>query len=157
MFDYSYDSGDDWEEEDVEGAEELMSEAGSDGSGPDDFEADDWLVGDDEEIEVIGDPADGDPLDPRSISPLNLASGNIVSEVGVSMKRKAESAPGAAVAAKKRRQLAGPLVPFSRGPCFEDVIGQCQYEPFSAFRIQLLNGKQSSSYLVEASEYRFPL
>ncbi|KAF9519936.1 hypothetical protein BS47DRAFT_1336670 [Hydnum rufescens UP504] len=121
-FDYSYDSGDDWEEEEVEGAEELVSELDSDGSGGDDFEADDWLVGDDEDIEVAGDPAEGDPTDPRILK-----------------KRKAENAPGAAVATKKRRPLAGPLVPFFRGPCFEDVVGQCQYEPFNAFRIQLLN------------------
>lgn len=132
QFDYSYDSGDDWEEEPIEDAEEIMSEAGSDGTGADDFEADDWLVGDDDEIEVEDDGIEAVRSRSRSLSPVAFLS------AGATKKRKAEGATGAA--AKKRRALVGPLVPFSRGPCFEDRIGECEYEPFNTFRIQLLNG-----------------
>jgi len=51
-------------------------------------------------------------------------------------KRKAEATGGA----RKRRQITGPLIPFSKGPWYENEFGLCDYEPFRAFRIQLLNG-----------------
>lgn len=88
----------------------------------------DWIVGDDEVVEVDG---DGDALPRRSESPLLLT---LVPRV---KKRKGEDA---AEATKKRKMLTGPLVPFCKGPCLEAVIGKCEYEPFEVYRIRLLNG-----------------
>ncbi|KAF8328816.1 chromatin assembly factor 1 subunit A-domain-containing protein [Cantharellus anzutake] len=123
VFDYSYDSGDEWEEEEVEGAEELMSESGSEGEGEDEFEEDDWLVGDDE-IEVASGIS-------RSVSPFANPA------VNEKRKRKAES--NIKAVSRKRRQIVGPLIPFSKGPFYEEVIGTRQYEPFNDHNISLLN------------------
>ena len=44
----------------------------------------------------------------------------------------------------KRRRVVIPLVPFSKGPEWERMVGRCTYEPFNAYRIQLFNGKHIS-------------
>ena len=126
-FDYSYDSGEDWDEED-EGGEDLESANGSDVGESSDLgsdEMDDWLVDDDEPI----DP--GTPLSERAGSP------GFPFPMEPLPKRKA---PEEESKEPKKRKVV-PLVPFSKGPCLETVIGHCEYEPFHQYRIQLFNGK----------------
>lgn len=136
VFDYSYDSGDDWEEEE-EGAEEILSEIDSDGEGGSlDEDDDDGFLVPDDEVESVG-HASGSGLS-RSPSPSAFRNMNMSAAAMAKGKRKAEAE--GTTAAKKRRQIVGPLIPFAKGPCLEDDIGRCEYEPFSVFRIQLLNG-----------------
>lgn len=132
-FDYGYDSGTEWEEE--EAGDDLMSLDGSaeDGGTDVDSDMDDWLVEDDD----VAEP--GTPLDEREASPaLVMLSG--LSPAGG--KRKTSKAPDN----KRSKKLkVVPLVPFVKGPCYEDQIGRCVYEPFKEFRIQLFNGKYNLS------------
>ncbi|KAL5533009.1 hypothetical protein ACEPAF_4783 [Sanghuangporus sanghuang] len=127
VFDYSYDSGEDWEEEE-EGADDLQSLAGSDvekSSDVGDDEFDDWLVDDDE-------PSDpGMPLDSRSGSPSFPFPQDLMP------KRKTAPAEKESKEPKKRKVM--PLIPFSKGLCLETNIGECDYEPFNQYRIQLFN------------------
>ncbi|KAG9126371.1 hypothetical protein FRC07_003677 [Ceratobasidium sp. 392] len=113
--DYDYDSDDDWEEE---GEGEAIV---SDGSDDDDSSSDDneegWLV-DDDEVEEI--PAEGAE---------ELAEES-------SAKRKTDLATKNK---ESKRRKVEKLAPFQKGPCWEAEIGQCSYEPFNAYRIQLLN------------------
>ncbi|KAF8270368.1 hypothetical protein EI94DRAFT_1723062 [Lactarius quietus] len=39
----------------------------------------------------------------------------------------------------KKRKAVVPLVPFIKGPCWEAEVGDCEYEPFNHYRIQLFN------------------
>ncbi|KAG8987771.1 hypothetical protein FRB90_003156, partial [Tulasnella sp. 427] len=123
-FDYSYDSGEEWEEE-PEDAEEVLSSAGSEeeedvGS----EEEDDWLVGDDEiEYEAGAVPEQHS----RSISP-SLSNG---------AKRKLEVEKEKEKESKKRR-IVKALVPYSTGPHWEDSVGDCP-DHLRNYRIQLLN------------------
>ncbi|KAG9098646.1 hypothetical protein FRC06_006131 [Ceratobasidium sp. 370] len=113
--DYDYDSDEDWEEE---GEGEVIV---SDGSDEDDSSSDSdeegWLVDDDEAeaapIEGAEEPAEE-----------------------FSAKRRSESA---AKNKDGKRRKVEKLAPFQKGPCWEMEIGQCSYEPFNAYRIQLLN------------------
>ncbi|KDQ18445.1 hypothetical protein BOTBODRAFT_511908 [Botryobasidium botryosum FD-172 SS1] len=127
-FDYSYNSDDDWEDEETGDAEEVMSanEESEDDVSEEESEFD-WIVGDDE---ILDESNEGDPLLRRSRSPA------LPIPASRTKKRKGEDA---AEASRKRRMLTGPLVPFCKGPCVETVIGQCDYEPFESYRIQLLN------------------
>ncbi|CAE6460207.1 unnamed protein product [Rhizoctonia solani] len=111
--DYEYDSGEDWEEE---GDGEVIVSDGSDeeDSGSDD-EEEGWLVDDDEAEEVPSDAMD--------------ESGD------VSVKRKAKSSNEK----DGKRRKVEKLTPFQKGPCWEEEIGQCSYEAFHVYRIQLLN------------------
>ncbi|KAL5529101.1 hypothetical protein ACEPAG_5075 [Sanghuangporus baumii] len=126
-FDYNYDSGEDWEEEE-EGADDLQSLAGSDvekSSDVGDDEFDDWLVDDNEPI----DP--GTPLDERAGSP------DFPFPQDLMPKRK--TAPAEKESKEPKRRKVMPLVPFSKGPCLETNIGECEYDPFNQYRIQLFN------------------
>ncbi|KAG8986044.1 hypothetical protein FRB90_004239, partial [Tulasnella sp. 427] len=124
-FDYSYDSGEEWEEE-PEDAEEVLSSAGSeeeDDVGSEE-EEDDWLVGDDEiEYEAGAVPEQHS----RSISP-SLSNG---------AKRKLEVEKEKEKESKKRR-IVKALVPYSTGPHWEDSVGDCP-DHLRNYRIQLLN------------------
>ncbi|SOV08605.1 uncharacterized protein UDID_00344 [Ustilago sp. UG-2017a] len=143
--DYSYDSDADWEElgqvegEDVQegdGDEEKESLADEE----EDSEMDDWLVddleveeeeeqqrlaamqvdGDDEIVEV---DAKGLPLPPApKVEVMNLLHPK---------KKKKVKLLG--------RRFDSKLVPFSTGPHWESEFGKCEYELFSAYRIELLN------------------
>ena len=124
VFDYSYDSGDDWEEEE-EGGEDILSDVDSEGEGVEEDEDDDGFLVPDDEVESIA----ASVAPSRSPSPSALHGNSRT-------KRKAEANGGA----RKRRQITGPLIPFSKGPCYEDEFGRCEYEPFHAFQIRLLNG-----------------
>ncbi|TFK27333.1 hypothetical protein FA15DRAFT_635715 [Coprinopsis marcescibilis] len=123
--DYGYDSGEEWEEEPV-GDDVADDDDDDDGNDEDrDSDADSWLVDDDEEVEV--DVRDLDSLDAPDIFDLPLPP---------PPKRKAED--GEKKGSKKRKVVV-PLVAFSKGPCWEDTIGSCTYEPFNQYRIQLFN------------------
>lgn len=104
----------------VEGAEDEDA----DGATEADSDLDSWLV-DDDDVEEVGTPLEereADDLPPI----LNFPS-----------KRKAEE--GERKIGKKRKVVV-PLVPFAKGPCWESDTGECSYEPFQLYRIQLFNG-----------------
>lgn len=130
--DYSYDSGAEWEEEE-EGADDLMS---LDGSGDEEdgteSDLDDWLVDDD----AVDDP--GTPLSERAGSPVFPPP---------IMKRKTNTA-GSESNRTKKRKVVVPLVPFTKGLCWEADIGDCGYEPFRTMRIQLFNGMIFFSFFI---------
>lgn len=133
-FDYSYDSGEEWEEE-PDDAEEVLSSAGSEeedaGSGEE--ELDDWLVEDNEveyEPGAIPDPPS------RSLSP-PLPNGG---------KRKLEVEKEKEKDSKKRR-IVKALVPYTTGPHWENSMGDCQ-DHLRNYRIQLLNGTKRKCLLL---------
>lgn len=138
--DYTCDSADEWEGEEeggeaddvVEGDEEEVEEAG------DDSDLDGWLVDDDDEP--------GTPIDEREGSPDFFG----VDLPPLLPKRKARDIDSGAKdkdkekeKTSKKRKVVVPLVPFTKGPCWETVLGRCEYEPFNGYRIHLFNGKQS--------------
>ena len=127
-FDYTYDSGEEWEEEE-EGGDDVMSNDGEDVAETSDIDSDldDWLVGDDEDL----DP--GTPLSERAGSPFSLIPPPLLDQT----KRKPVKTEDRREP-KKRKVM--PLVPFNKGPCLENTIGLCDYEPFNHYRIQLFNG-----------------
>lgn len=119
--DYDYDSGEDWEEE---GDGEVIVSDGSDEEVSDEDEDEEgWLVDDDDTEEVsaeVDEPSDS------------------------TAKRKAKATDKDKEKDGKRRKVEK-LAPFQRGPCWETEIGQCTYEAFNAYRIQLLNGESTVS------------
>lgn len=127
VFDYSYDSGEEWEDEPAGDADDVADD-GEDEDGEDDADsdADSWLVDDDrEEIDVSLEDVDLSPVDLPSLP------------IAPIQKRKAE---GGEKKLGKKRKVVVPLVPFARGPCWEPAVGTCEYEPFNPYRIQLFNG-----------------
>lgn len=132
--DYGYDSGDDWEEE-VEDADDVAEGVDDDDAGADehDSDMDSWLVDDDE----VDEP--GTPLEEREGSPGFFPLSP--------PKRKAELD----TKQSKKRKVIVPLVSFTKGPCWESTIGQCEYEPFQPYRIHLFNGEDLVSAYVLAS------
>ncbi|KAH7912148.1 hypothetical protein BJ138DRAFT_1172111 [Hygrophoropsis aurantiaca] len=124
--DYGYDSGEEWEEEPAGEADDVVDDVeDEDVDGDADSDLDSWLV-DDDEIEEVGTPPelrDGSPFLPDlPIFP---------------PKRKADKSEDKQP--EKKRKVVLPLVPFAKGPCWEPAIGQCEYEPFKQYRIQLFN------------------
>ncbi|KAI0747928.1 chromatin assembly factor 1 subunit A-domain-containing protein [Daedaleopsis nitida] len=131
--DYTYDSGEEWAEEDAGDADDVVEDGDEDGDGDEeqDSDMDSWLV-DDDEVEDPGTPIEerlGSPNFP-DIDLLPLGSGN--------GKRKAKEEKEKSSGGKKRRVVI-PLVPFVKGPEWELSVGRCAYEPFKAYRIQLFN------------------
>ncbi|KAH8107191.1 hypothetical protein BXZ70DRAFT_282272 [Cristinia sonorae] len=121
--DYTYDSGEEWEEESGE-ADDVVEDAEDDDAGDEpDSDLDSWLVDDDE----VDEP--GTPIEERAPSP------GMPPMLSVS-KRKPIDEPKKST---KRRKVVIPLVPFTKGPCWEEDVGKCAYEPFKHYRIQLLN------------------
>ena len=138
--DYSYDSGEEWAEEEGE-ADDVVEDADEDGDGDDepDSDMDSWLVDDDD----VDEP--GTPIEDRLGSP-GFPDVDVLSSS--SNKRKAkenEKEKEKDKCVNKRRRVVIPLVPFSKGPEWERMVGRCTYEPFNAYRIQLFNGKHISS------------
>ena len=127
VFDYSYDSGEEWEEEPV--GEDVVEDGDDDDGEAEepDSDLDSWLVDDDEE------PADLAALRDSSPPPLDLLA-------PPQIKRKTED--GERKIGKKRKVVV-PLVPFTKGPMFETTIGKCEYEPFKPYTIQFFNGEYS--------------
>lgn len=127
VFDYAYDSGEEWEEEPVgEDVVEDGEEEEGEGDEPD-SDLDSWLVDDDEEPDMTMLARNSSPP-PLLDFPTTMAP----------PKRKAED--GERKIGKKRKVVV-PLVPFAKGPIYESTIGQCHYEPFKPYAIQLFNGR----------------
>lgn len=126
--DYAYDSGEEWEEE--KGDADDVVEDGEDEEGGEedgDSDLDSWLV-DDEVVEVIG----GEGCDEFSWSlPLVPAP---------AVKRKTADDEDGKLG--KKRKVVVPLVPFAKGPFWEENIGQCEYDSFKPYKVQLFNGKR---------------
>lgn len=123
VFDYGYDSGEEWEEEPVGDADDVVDdgeEEDGDGDEPDsDLES--WLVNDDNEPAIS--IRDSPLLDLTVATPI--------------LKRKADDAEKKG---GKKRKVVLPLTPFAKGPVWESTIGQCNYDLFNPYRIQLFNG-----------------
>ncbi|KAG6831301.1 hypothetical protein H0H92_011508 [Tricholoma furcatifolium] len=125
VFDYGYDSGEEWEEEAVGDAEDVVGEGDDEEDGDEaDSDADSWLVDDDEDVGGVSleDP-ERDPFDIPDLPSLPS-------------KRKAED--GEKKTGKKRK-IVVPLVPYAKGPCWETSIGQCESTLFDSYRIQMFN------------------
>ncbi|KAG1891349.1 hypothetical protein F4604DRAFT_409243 [Suillus subluteus] len=120
--DYGYDSGEEWEDEGAADADNVDDDDDEEGDGEEgDSDLESWLV-DDDEIEVVPDDRDLSP--PLLDIPLPPP------------KRKAEPLNKQP---EKKRKIVVPLVPYTKGPLWESVIGQCEYDPFKPYRIQLFN------------------
>lgn len=127
-FDYGYDSGEDWEEEPMGDADDVLEDDGEDGDTDEaDSDLDSWLVDDDEAPEAY--------QDLRDPSPPMLPNFPDMPPPPPPLKRKAAEPERKA----KKRKIVVPLVPFSKGPCWETRISECEYEPFNHYRIQLFN------------------
>ena len=133
VVDYSYDSGEEWGEEEEGGGDdvaEASDEDGDDEEGSSDL--DDWLV--DEDQEEVATPIDErEGMDGFPFPPPEQAKGKRKVEV-------TEKGEGADVTRNKKRKAVVPLVPLVKGPFWETKMGKCEYEPFKQYRIQLFNG-----------------
>jgi chromatin assembly factor 1 subunit A len=160
VIDYSYDSGEEWGGEEEEGGgDEIMGD--SDDERDDEEESDDldgWLVdGDDGESATPVDEREG--LEAFPFPPLP--------EVGKhkrKVEKEKEKEKEADMESKtKKRKAVIPLVPFIKGPCWEAEVGDCEYEPFNNYRIQLFNGEffsLSASFVCakqQATDSPYPL
>lgn len=137
VFDYGYDSGEEWEEEPAGDADDLIDDGEDEDGEPDDADSDldSWLVEDDDE------PAS--PAGERGGSP-------VFSTLHASTKRKAEAEDSKL---SKKRKVVVPLAPFSKGPSWEQSIGQCtgDFSMFNSYRIQLFNGMFFPAHLISSS------
>ncbi|KAJ7046609.1 chromatin assembly factor 1 subunit A-domain-containing protein [Mycena alexandri] len=127
VFDYGYDSGEEWEEEAAGDADDVIDDGeDEDGEVEDaDSDLDSWLVDDEDEPQTPQTPADS-----RGGSP-------VFSTLRAPVKRKAEATEDPKLA--KKRKVVVPLVPFAKGPAWEQTIGRCEYNMFNSYRIQLFN------------------
>ena len=127
VFDYGYDSGEEWEEEPVGDADDVVDEGEEeDGDGDEvDSDLESWLVDDDNEPVI----SMHDKNSPPPLLDLTVAA--------QTLKRKADDTEKKG---GKKRKIVLPLTPFAKGPVWESTIGQCNYDPFSPYRIQLFNG-----------------
>ena len=139
--DYSYDSGEEWEEEEQGDADNVDDDDEDEGGATEevDSDLDDWLV-DDDEVEP------GTPIEERPGSP-DFFDFNMP-QAPPKRKRDPEAS------SVKKRKVVVPLVPFNKGPCWESVIGECEYEPFKGYRIELFNGAHSVAYNLYPSSHR---
>jgi chromatin assembly factor 1 subunit A len=127
MFDYTYDSGDDWEEE--EGGEDVddfgevkpeeEEEIDSDQEEEDEF--DDWLDDTEDGYAPIPIEDDNDPL-------AHAGPSSRQERLQVNPVKKSE---------KPRKVVK--IVPSWKGPIWEAEVGK--NDEFAEYRIQLLNGK----------------
>ncbi|KAH9053883.1 chromatin assembly factor 1 subunit A-domain-containing protein [Lactarius vividus] len=139
VIDYSYDSGAEWGEEEEGGGDDIMGD--SDDERDDEEESDDlegWLV-DGDDGEAATPVEERDELDAFPFPPPLPESGK--------HKRKVEKEKETDTECKtKKRKAVVPLVPFIKGPCWETEIGDCEYDPFKHYRIQLFNGEYFFSH-----------
>ena len=139
--DYAYDSGAEWGEEDEGGGDDVLGD--SDEERDDEEESDDldgWLVdGDDEEAATPVEEREG--LDAFPFPP--APEGNKSKRKAGKEKEKEMEKETETEAKAKKRKVVVPLVPFVKGPCWETALGECEYEPFNNYRIQLFNGQFS--------------
>ncbi|KAK0210599.1 chromatin assembly factor 1 subunit A-domain-containing protein [Desarmillaria ectypa] len=121
-FDYAYDSGEEWEEEPSGEADDVVDDEDDEGETEDpDSDMDDWLVDDDDE-------------EPRT--PLEDRETSFLPDISRAPKRKPEATESKP---PKKRKMVVPLVPYAKGPYWEDVIGECPYDAFKPYRIRLFN------------------
>ncbi|KAH9842954.1 chromatin assembly factor 1 subunit A-domain-containing protein [Rhodofomes roseus] len=129
--DYGYDSAEEWEGEEESGGDDVVEDAdeeeAGDGEGEDDSDTDSWLV-DDDEVEDPGTPVEERRADSPDLMLLDVPY--------VPSKRKTTLE---ASKQSKKRKVVIPLVPFTKGPCWESTVGRCSYEPFEPYRIELFN------------------
>ncbi|TFY78564.1 hypothetical protein EWM64_g5445 [Hericium alpestre] len=127
--DYAYDSGEEWGEEEAGGDDlaEMSDEDKDEDEGSSDI--DDWLV-DDDEVEAVTPIEEREGMDAFPFPPLpEQAKG----------KRKQDAVKQPEEIKAKKRKLVVPLMPFTKGPCWENQIGKCEYDPFKQYRIQFFN------------------
>jgi chromatin assembly factor 1 subunit A len=145
--DYSYDSGAEWGEEDEGGGDDVLGD--SDDERDDEEESDDldgWLVdGDDDEAVTPIEEREG--LDAFPFPPL---------PEGSKSKRKVGKEKETNTEAKAKKRKVVPLVPFVKGPCWETGVGDCEYDPFNNYRIQLFNGQPLLMILHVRSDSHVP-
>jgi len=117
--DYSYDSSEEWEEENPGDADDIVDDNEDDDEGDpgDDSDADSWLV-DDDDVEAVA------PVDGVDEPPLP--------------KRRLEGTGDASSSYKKRRVV--PLVPFVKGPVWDPAVTKTVEEVFTPFRLRFFNG-----------------
>jgi chromatin assembly factor 1 subunit A len=129
--DYAYDSGAEWGEEEEGGGDDVLGDSDDDRDdedGSDDLDG--WLVdGDEEEVATPVEEREG--LDAFPFPPVPEESKS---------KRKVGKEKETDTEGKAKKRKVVPLVPFVKGPCWETAIGDCEYEPFNNYRIQLFNG-----------------
>lgn len=122
--DYAYDSGEEWEDEGNDNADDVVEGAEEEEVASDaDSDLDSWLVSDDE-VQEIG-------------TLLDDCEADLPATLNFPTKRKADDEERKI---GKKRKVVVPLVPFVKGPCWESAVGQCSYEHFQPYRIQLFNG-----------------
>jgi chromatin assembly factor 1 subunit A len=127
--DYGYDSGGEWEDETSGDGDDVVEDGDEDAETEEpDSDLDSWLVDDDEVIEVGTPPEErnGDSLPP-----------NFLSTPSPPPKRKSDDE---CQRLGKKRKVVVPLVPFAKGPCWEQSVGQCEFDFFKPYQIQLFNG-----------------
>jgi hypothetical protein len=124
VFDYGYDSGEEWEEEPAGDADDIVDDGEDEDGEPDDADSDldSWLVDDDEEPQTLPDSRGGSP---------------VFSTLQAPAKRKADTED---TKLTKKRKVVVPLVPFAKGPVWEQTIGRCEHNMLDSYRIQLFNG-----------------
>lgn len=139
--DYSYDSDADWEEmgqvegEDVQDGEEKEDDSVMDDD--EDSEMDDWLVDDleveeeEEQQRLAAMDVDDDEIVEVDAKGLPVPPAPVTTDLLHPKKKKKVKLLG--------RRFDAKLVPFSTGPHWEAEFGTCEYELFSAYRIELLN------------------
>ena len=132
--DYSYDSDADWEEmgqvegEDVQDGEEKEDDSVMDED--EDSEMDDWLV-DDLEVEEEAAMEVDDEVVEVDVRGVPVPPAAVTTNLLHPKKKKKVKLLG--------RRFDAKLVPFSTGPHWEAEMGKCDYELFSAYRIEMLN------------------
>ncbi|GAA5878410.1 hypothetical protein JCM16303_002764 [Sporobolomyces ruberrimus] len=153
VLNYEIDSEGEWEEE----PEDLDAEnVGSDGEGSNDedvddnvSEADSWLADDDEIEYEPGYEADGDIVmmdaDSKRIGPRanDDDDDDIIVVEGEKEKkervRKEKERKKKQEEKQRKRKAAGPLLPFIKGPVWEDEKGVSNEPAFNSFKIRFLN------------------
>ena len=125
--DYSYDSSEEWEEDNPGDADDVPDD--DDDDEPDageDSDADSWLVYDND-----NDDDDDNDDDVEAVAPLDEV------DATPHPKRRLEGVSGAGTSYKKRKVVR--LVPFLRGPVWDPAITKTT-EMFIPFRVRFFNG-----------------
>ena len=140
VFDYGYDSGEEWEEEAPGDVDDVIDDVEEEDVDAEDVDSDldSWLVDDD--VEEAGLPV-GD----RESSPLQTLGFPVQST-----KRKAEENEKKS---GKKRKVVLPLVPFAKGPHWGSSIGQSESDFFEPYRIQMFNGMVRNFYFFPHTLY----
>jgi chromatin assembly factor 1 subunit A len=125
VFDYGYDSAEEWEEEGE--ADDVVDDGEEEDGEIDDPDSDldSWLVDDDDDVQ---------PPSHESSPPLSLPEFH----VSPPPKRKSD---GEERKLGKKRKVVVPLLPFAKGPCWETPVTWCENDLFRPYQIRLFNGQ----------------